>query len=299
MVERRKLPSITGLQVLISIAENGSTSVAAAKLSLTQSAVSKQLIAFEQLIGSALFNRSAQGMALTEVGKIFLEHARVAVRSLEEASLRVAALNMEPEQLRLVVPPILGDRWLLPRFHGFSEQNPDIDVQFTSYVSGSNLDAADGVFRYVVQPGDGEEGLYLFGEEVRLVSAPQYWQKLGEPKTIKDVSKGVMLEHPQTPTHWSMFAKANGHENLQVRHTTNFGYYSMVIRAALAGQGMALIPEGLIVEELMSGRLVNPANLGFRSPFGYWFVKPKGARQSKAVELFEEWLINEASVTAD
>lgn len=299
MSGRKKLPSMTGLQVLISIAENGSTSAASARLSLTQSAVSKQLLAFEQLIGAELFLRNPLGMQITEVGKIYLEHARVAVRSMDEAMLRVASLNPTPELLRLVVPPILGDRWLLPRFHTFSEQHPDIEVQFTNFVSGTNVTAADGIFRYVVQPGDGEEGSYLFGNDVRLVSAPSYWEKLGRPQDIASVAEGVMLEHPQTPAHWAMFTKANGVEGLPVRHITRFGYYSMVIRAALAGQGMALIPEGLITEDLRDGRLVNPSGLNFRSPFGYWFVKPRGARPNKAVNCFEQWLSQESMVMAD
>lgn len=299
MVERKKLPSMTALQVLISIAENGSTSSASTKLSLTQSAVSKQLLSFEQLIGAEIFLRSPQGMQLTEVGKIYLEHAKIAVRAMDEAALRAASLNPSPELLRLVVPPILGDRWLLPRFHRFTEQHPDIEVQFTSYISGGNVAAADGIFRYVVQAGDGEDGAYLFGNDVRLVSAPHYWEKLGSPLDIRGVADGVMLEHPQTPAHWSMFTKANDMENVAVRHTTRFGYYSMVIRAALAGQGMALIPEGLITEDLSSGRLINPAQLSFRSPFGYWFVKPRGASPSKAVAFFEQWLLAETQLTQD
>jgi LysR family glycine cleavage system transcriptional activator len=299
MIKRRKLPSMTGLQVLVSIAFHGSTSAAALQLAMTQSAVSKQLLSFEQLIGGALFSRSPQGMALTELGKIYLEHARVVIKAMDDAALRATRLRPGPEVLRLVVPPILGDRWLLPRFQSFSDAHPEVEVHFTSFVSNNHADAADGIFRYVVEPGVGEEGSYLFGKDVRLVGSPAYWERLGNPMTIEDAAKGVMLEHPQTQVHWQIFAAANQREGLKVHHITRFGYYTMVIRAALAGQGMALIPEGLISEELASGRLVNPAQLSYRSPYGYWFVKPRLHASKDAIGCFDAWLSEQAKAMAD
>jgi LysR family transcriptional regulator, glycine cleavage system transcriptional activator len=141
-----------------------------------------------------------------------------------------------------------------------------------------------------VKPVDDEQGDYLFGHDIRLVSAPSYWEKIGEPASVEAASKGVMLEHPQTPFHWPFFAAFHGEPALAARHTMRFGYYTMVIRAALAGQGMALIPHGLIVEELAAGRLVNPAGLGYRSDHGYWFTRPRNLPLSQSMALFTQWI---------
>lgn len=289
-MERKKLPSMTSLQVLLAVSERGSTSAASEVLALTQSAVSKQLIAIEQLVGASLFVRKPSGMILTDVGKIYVEQARVVMKAMDDAALNVVRLKPHNNVLRLLVPPIFGDRWLLPRFADFSDANPEIDVQFSAYVSNSQSEAPDGEFRYVVQPGDGEEGTYLFGNVVCLVASASYWQKLGAPRTIEEASRGVILEHPQTPVHWHLYAKANGKDALSAQHITRFGYYSMVIRAALAGQGMALIPRGLIREDLATGRLINPNGLGYRSPFGYWFIKPNKLHRAKSTRIFEKWL---------
>jgi DNA-binding transcriptional LysR family regulator len=296
---RKQFPSMTALQVLLAVAERGSTSAAAEPVALSQSAVSKQLIGLEDMIGGPAFSRTPNGMVPTELGAIYIEHARTAIKAMEDAALKVARLKPGPRVLRLQVPPIFGDRWLLPRFVQFTEAHPEIEVQFTTFVSSTQTEVPDGMVRFVVKPTDDEEGEYLFGHDVRLVSAPSYWQKLGDPDSIATASKGVMLEHPQTPFHWPFLAEFNGQAGLEARHTMRFGYYTMVIRAALAGQGMALIPHGLIVEDLAAGRLVNPADIGYRSEHGYWFTRPRNLPTSQSMLLFKQWVNTEAKMVRD
>lgn len=291
---RQRLPSTTALQVLLAVAERGSTSAAAESTSLSQSAVSKQLLALEYLIGSPVFVRTPRGMIPTDVGSIYIEHARMVVKAMEDAALRVARLKPAPRVLRLQVLPILGDRWLLPRFAEFAETHPEIEVQFTTFVSPTQSEAPDGIFHFLPGPRQEKDMHYLFGHEVLLVSAPSYWEKNGLPETIEDLARGEMLEHPQTPLHWRYFAESTGKTDLEVRHITRFGYYTMVIRAALAGQGMALIPRCLMLDELATGKLVNPCGFGYRSSHGYWFATPHGVKPNSSMESFKTWLMAQA-----
>lgn len=296
---RQRLPSMTALQVLLAVAERGSTSAAADSTSLSQSAVSKQLLALEDLIGGPAFLRTPHGMIPTELGTIYIEHAHVALKAMQDAALRVARLKPGPGVLRLQVLPIFGDRWLLPRFVQFAELHPEIEVQFTTFVSPTQSEMADGIFRFLIAPNRGEDTQYLFGREVVIVSAPSYWEKNGIPQTIEELAEGVMLEHPQTPLHWQHFAASHGKPGLAARHTTRFGYYTMAIRAALAGQGMALIPHGLILDDLQAGRLVNPNGFGYGSEYGYWFAKPRDIAPGAAMRTFETWLMAEAEGMRD
>lgn len=287
---RRRLPSTAALQVLLAIAERGSTSAAAESIALSQSAVSKQLLGLEELIGSPAFVRTPHGMVATEVGRIYIEHARTALKAMEDAALLAARLKPGPRVLRLQVPPIFGDRWLLPRFMSFSDEHPDIEVQFTTFISPQQSEMPDGIFQFCITPMAESESFYLFGNDVLLVSAPSYFERYGMPQTLEDLAGGVMLEHPQTPFHWQHFAAHHHRPDLAMRHTTRFGYYTMVIRAALAGQGMALIPRELITDELSSGRFVNPGGFTYPSAYGYWFVTPPNARQSGSMNAFKAWL---------
>lgn len=287
---RKVLPSTTGLQVLIALVKSGSTTGAARLLNLSQSAVSKQLLAFEHLTGVPLFTRTNHGLILTEAGSIYVDRAKVAIQAMEDAALLTARLKPDLKILRLQVPPILGDRWLLPRFVDFAETHPEIDVQFTNFVSSSEVVSADGIFSFGEAPLDPTRGFYLFGEDVVLVSAPDYWQKAGMPKSFEDLQSGIMLEHPQTPLDWQRFTQARDLKDLQPRHTVRFGYYTMVIRAALAGQGMAFIPRGLIMDDLAAGRLINPAGFDYHNRFCYWFTASKDSASSKPLDTFIDWL---------
>lgn len=299
MATGKTLPSTMALRVLLAVAERGSTNAAAESINLSQSAVSKQLLTLERTIGSPAFSRTPHGMVPTAVGEIYIEHARKALKELEDAALRVARMRPGPRVLRLHVLPIFGDRWLLARLQSFTEAHADIDIQFTSLSAASEVEPSDGRFSFLDHAPDGEISHYLFGRDVLLVSAPSYWKKLGFPETIDDVAKGVMLEHPRTPLHWTHFCAANDRDGLDVRHITHFGYYTMVIRAALAGQGMALVPRGLMLEDLAAGRLVNPAGLGYRSAYGYWFSKPSGHVASRSLEIFEDWILKAAEGMGD
>lgn len=286
---RQKLPSTTALQILLVIAERGYTTAAAEHLNLSQSAVSKQLLGLEELLGFPVFARTGQGMVPTEAGAIYIEQAKIAIKAMEDAALQVARLQPHQKILRLQVLPIFGDRWLLPRFLDFADAHPDIDVQFTKFVSPTQAESPDGVFTFGPAPASGD-GLYLFGRETVLVSTPAYWEKLGNPTQLADLTGGVMLDHPQTPLHWEDFARGNGQPEIQPKHTIRFGYYTMVIRAALAGQGMALIPRGLILDDLQSGRLINPAGLSYRSDYGYWFNALRQKHHNPAMQSFITWL---------
>ncbi|MFO1210971.1 MAG: LysR substrate-binding domain-containing protein [Amaricoccus sp.] len=281
---------MTGLQVLLAVHERGYTTAAADSLNLSQSAVSKQLLALEDLIGGPAFARTPQGMMPTAAGRIYIERARVALKAMEDAALQIARLKPDPKAVRLQVLPIFGDRWLLPRFVSFAERFPEIDVQFTTFVSSTQAEGPDGVVTYGAAPPGGAPGFYLFGRDVLMVSAPHYWAKVGAPRGIDDLSRGVMLEHPETPLHWRHLATALGRADVRPRHTIRFGYYTMVIRAALSGQGMALVPRGLIADDLQSGRLVNPGGIRYRSEFCYWFTVPSPNSVSPALQTFVDWL---------
>jgi LysR family glycine cleavage system transcriptional activator len=291
----RIYPSTRALQVIVTIAEHGSTTACAKALNMTQSAVSKQLQALEQLAATTLFTRTPYGLSTTEAGRIYVTEARIALGALENATLRVAALGSSPNAIKLHILPIMGDRWVIPRFASFAEAHPEIDVELSTFATSDLINQADAAFRFGEGDWPGQSKHYLFGRQVALVGAPHFLSKHGGVTKPGDISHFPLLDHKHTPLRWSEFAVAHGIANFTPERITNFGYYALVIRAAIAGQGLALVPRGLIADELALGKLINPQGFGFVSGHAYWLTCPDDRPKRPAMLLFLDWLLHEVN----
>jgi DNA-binding transcriptional LysR family regulator len=289
-VARRFLPSTTALKVLIELASSGYTTAAARSLNMSQSAVSKQLIALENMIGTPLFTRTINGLVLTKTGAIYLDCATTVIRAIEDASLLTARLKPDQQILRLQVPPILGDKWLLPRFFEFADLHPEIEVQFTNLGALPGTVKADGIFSFSETAPSSSKSLYLFGNDVILVASPEYWKKYGLPEKVADLQNGVLIEHPGTPIDWQHFVTEKKLLNTPVPRFLRFGYYTMAISAALEGKGMVFIPRGLIINDLISGRLINPPNFNYKSSSCYWFTPASDQENLSSLKIFTDWI---------
>lgn len=291
------LPTTTGLRVVAALAQHGTVSAAAQALNLTQSAVSKQLKGIEDLVGVTLFKRTSRGLTPTEAGVIYVEQARVALGALETAAARVAGLYPQRRALRLHVLPILGDRWFMPRFSGFVDAHPEIEVQFSVFAASETVDEADIVFRFGEGNWPGWKSEYFLGREVILVGAPAFISRGGGIGSPQDVGNFPILEHSQTPLRWQDFAAAYGLGQFHPERTIRLGYYSLVIRAAISGQGLALVPRSLILDELANRQLVNPLDLGFTSANCYWLTTRVDGSRHADVAVFCDWALEEARRT--
>ncbi|MCX8278706.1 LysR substrate-binding domain-containing protein [Phyllobacterium sp. 0TCS1.6C] len=291
MVSNRTYPSTRALQVIVMIAEQGSTTASAKALNMTQSAVSKQLLALEDMAGAALFRRTPYGLSPTEAGRIYISEARTALGALENATLRIAALGSSPNAIKLHILPIMGDRWVIPRFASFAEAHPEIEVELSTFANSDLINQADAAFRFGEGDWEGQVQHYLFGRQVALVGAPGFIARLGGIVRPADIANFPLLDHRHTPLRWSEFAEAHALSSFEPGRITHFGYYALVIRAAIAGQGLALVPRGLIADEIAAGKLVNPGNFGFVSKHAYWLTYPQERPQRPAMLLFRDWLL--------
>lgn len=297
---RTHLPTTTALRVITALSQHGTVSAAAVALNMTQSAVSKQLKAVETLVGLTLFERGRHGLVPTEAGVIYTEQARAAIGALETAAARVAGLGHSRPVLRLHILPILGDRWFMPRLIGFSDQHPEIDMKFVTYYAQREVhDQVDVAFQFGTGDWPGWSSDYFLGRDVILVAAPAALERGGGLRKPADVGRYRLLMHKQTPLHWEEFTATYPEAALAPEQTTELSYYALVIRAAIGGQGLALVPRVLIARELQSGELVNPLGLGFRGRNSYWLTTPERRPREGATALFCDWALAEARRSED
>lgn len=294
MAGNRPPPSSTALRAFTTVARLGSTARAAHLVNLTQSAVSKQVLALEHHLGTVLFDRSPLGLKLTEAGAIYLPYAEAALEQMERGAMRLAERAAIARPIRLHMVAIVGERWLMARFPAFAEAHPGVDVQFTNYVSESETEEPDLEISNGVGPWPGKEAHYLFGRDVALVASPDLVDRMGGFRRAADIQKMTLLQHYQMPTFWAEFTETHGLRGAVPEHTVRYGYYSVIISAAVAGLGVALTPRCFVAEELASGALVNPLGLGFTSATGVWLTRPLGQPQQPGLDAFVGWLLEEA-----
>lgn len=289
------------LRVFDAVARHVSLTRAAEELYLTQSAVSKQIKALEDCLGRVLFIRINRGVLLTPLGQSYLDDVRPLLDALQAATEKAMDVR-GVSKLTLHVFATLGERWLLERFPKFSESNPDIDVIFTAMLSSDGIKQLeiDGDFRY----GNGEwprcESAYLFGREMVLVGSPGLLARHVEFLAPEQIFNFPWLQHYQVPHTWSELIESNPvlKRTAQQQHSPQaamFEFYSVLIKAVIAGMGLAIVPRIWVQQELASGQLVNPLKMQVTSRFGYYFVNPEHKSELRALQIFKRWLLAEAA----
>jgi LysR family transcriptional regulator, glycine cleavage system transcriptional activator len=289
---RRPLPSTSMLLAFDMAARTGSFTSAARALNLTQGAISKQIIALEDQLGVALFDRQHNTVVLTEAGLAYAQDIRTALDLIQTASMRVMA-DLRSGALTLAVLPTFGTRWLMPRLPGFLKQYPGITVHFVTRTSPFDfrLENIDAAIHYGKPDWPDTEAVYLMGEQMIPVCSPVFLaeRNLRGPADLA----GTMLLHISSrPEAWANWFHAQG---VAMPECSGM-YFEQIItaaQAAVAGLGTALIPMFLLEGELERGELVRVFDLPYRSPFGYYLVRPRGRSDYGPASLFRDWLLLE------
>ena len=274
-----------------SAARTGSFSAAARELNLTQGAISRQIHALENQLDVELFIRVGKTIRLTEIGKVYVQEVHTALQTIRNASLN-AITNPLSGILNLAILPTFGTRWLMPRFPGFLEKHPDITVNFVTKLlpfdfHNENLHSA---IHYGEPDWPDTTSTFLMGEKAMPVCSPKFL-KQNPIRNAKDMSSISLLHLSSRPNAWKDWFALN---NIVLSHNHGmlFEQFSIVIQAAVAGIGMALLPIFLIQNELDRGELMMIQNLPLiSSRSAYYLVTPTDKSDYAPVVAFRNWLL--------
>jgi LysR family transcriptional regulator, glycine cleavage system transcriptional activator len=300
VTRHRRLPSTTSLRAFEAVARFASFSAAASAIGMTQGAVSKQVKALEEFLGVRLIARTARGPELTNSGRRYYAEVAPCLDRLAEAGDSIGRRTAKDRSVRVRGLASLGERWLLPRVPDFMARYPHIDLQFSTFLLVTSYDAgeADAEFRFGNGDWPGARLDYLVGQDVALVIAPRLIAAHGAPASAADVGRFTLLEHLQATEVWNEFSRTFGQPvRPRAQQIVRYEIYSVLITAAAAGLGIALIPRCLIGAELVSGALIDIPNLGFRSRLGYYLSIANGTPRRAAVADFRAWLLEQARLT--
>lgn len=289
------------LQAFEASARHGSFTGAAEELGISATAVGQLVRSLEDWIGRPLFRRARAGrerLTLTEHSTEALLDIGKGLDALETGQARLKGSGARSIVL-VTASQALAANWLIFLLDGFTRRHPDIDVRLD--VSDRLVDVAHGEADIGVRCGPGHwKGLQatrLMDEEVIAVASPELVRS--------SRSEGCAFEFPliQDATvydgggfpDWAQWSARFGVLHSSDRLGISINSTSAVIRAAIAGQGAALVRRLLVTNDLATGRLVELGS-GHRWPieWAYYVVARPEALRRKEVQAFHSWLVEQA-----
>lgn len=298
---RRKLPSTGALEAFEAAARHQSFTKAAEELSVTQSAVCRQIAALESFLDVKLFQRTRRGVMLTEAGRDYSRSVGARLDEVERDTLELMARGGRGSSLELAVVPTFGTRWLLPRLPAFARAHPHVAVHLSSRTRPFLF--ADTPFDAAIHAGEtgsgawpGTEKRFLMSESLIAVASPNLPAlAAGRPQTAADWARLPLLQQSTRPYAWRQFFDGLGLAVAQPMAGPRLELFSMLTEAAVHGMGVALTPPFFVQEELAQGRLVDIAPRPVGGQRAYSLIWPEEKAELPALQAFAAWLQAEAA----
>jgi DNA-binding transcriptional LysR family regulator len=293
---RRKLPSTQSLICFEAAARHASFTKAAQELALTQSAVSRQVAALEEMLGVSLFKRGQHGMQLTTTGNDYVKQVSTRLAALERDTREVMGGQGQNESLTLAAVPTFASRWLIPRLPSFATTFPQHHIHIETRTrpfmfSDSGLDAAlyAGTAEQVAQWA-GTQATHLLDEEVLPVCSPNLLRKNRQLQP-KELVQMPLLQQSTRPEAWRQWFDAQGVDAPLAMAGPRYELFSMQVAAARHGLGVSLMPTLFISAELNRGDLVIACPRPLKGLRAYYLIEPQNIQQRDLLTHFKEWLI--------
>ncbi len=293
----RQLPSLDLVRGFVAVGRRMSITLAAEDLCLTQSAVSRQVRALEDVLGSKLLVRGHRSISLTSEGERLFRIADAALRELQHVVGDICVTSVT-RPVTIASSVGVAGLWLLPRLGEFVRHHPNIDVRISASNELSDLrnEELDLAIRYCPAEAAPPDATRLFGETVAPVAHPSLG--VSALQTPQDLEAQVLLEFDgeyRPWLRWNEWLVKQGWEEAKPKAVLRFNQYDQTIHAAIAGQGIALGRLELVNPALVDGRLakVIVPHLGPVTSHAYWLIRTSAAARPE-VEAVVHWITEEA-----
>jgi LysR family transcriptional regulator, glycine cleavage system transcriptional activator len=291
-----RLASLDLIRGFVAVGRRMSITLAAEDLFLTQSAVSRQIIALEEALGVRLLNRGYRSIRFTAEGERFFRVADSALQQLQDGVNALAA-GRDRQPVTITATIGVSGLWLMPRLGGFQQRHPDIDVRVaaSNKVMDLRTQSADIAIRYCAPANAPPGSLRLFGEAVAPVADPSLGVRQLDAESL---ARQVLIEYDDSNRPWLQWADrlhSMGLSAIKPKGVLRYNQYDQAIRAALEGQGIALGRIALIEPLLSQGRLVavGGADADHARGYAYWLVQADSTPRDD-VQVVLDWIKAEA-----
>ncbi|CAN5695828.1 transcriptional regulator GcvA [soil metagenome] len=291
MNDFRRLPNLAALRAFEAAARHQNFSRAAEEIHVTHGAISHQVRALEEELGCALFTRNGKRLAITPDGQQFAEVIRKALYDIASAAEALSRRQLQ-QRLAITMLPSFAARWLSPRLGRFIEQYPDLEVslQSSNHLSDFVKEGIDIGIRFGAGKYAGLQSEHILDDVYYPVVSPHF-NGGNLPGTPQELAQSHLLRcHGEPWVDWFALAGLNQPEP---SGGVIFQDSSMLVRAALDGQGIALGRHTIVQNDLASGQLLRLFAIDLPCPSSYYLVYPARALEKPQVRAFREWLLQE------
>lgn len=286
------------LRIFHEAARAGSFTHAGDILNMSQSAISRQVAALEQEVGTALFHRHARGLLLTEQGEVLFRAARDVNERIHSAEVRLSETNQRPSGLLKVTATVgLGSTWLASRVNEFIERYPEIQIDLN--LNDNELDIAmreaDVAIR-LRQPTQVELiQRRLFTVHFHLYASPNYLKRRGSPASVQDLIEHRLVTFGEATASYlremNWLDKVIADRGGATKPTLKANNIIAMMRAVQADAGIALLPDYIVDANSGLVRLNLDAELPF---FDTYLAYSPELKNTARLAVFRDFLIAQA-----
>jgi DNA-binding transcriptional LysR family regulator len=289
----RLLPSLNAIRTFEAVARYNSFTRAAEELNVTQSAASRLVRSLEEYLQVPLFTRQSRRIELTDQGRFYNELVRDSLDLIEAGTVELISSKEGKGTLSIGMLPTFGTRWLVPRLPSFQEAHPEISLNIIS--SDGQLDFTKERIDVAIRFGHGEwsDAIVdpLMSEEIMVVCSPRLMEGKYPITSYDSLRHHRLIRHSTRPNSWEHWFRSVGAHREDQQWGPTLEHFFMVIQAAIAGLGVALLPSFLVEDDIRSGNLVTPFTDRISGPGAYYLVTSAAKSELPRVKIFRQWLL--------
>lgn len=281
---------IQELQTFVEVADSGGVSRAALRLGVSKSIVSRRLARLEAELGVQLMTRSTRGAALTEAGTTFRDHAARVCAEIEMAREAILPTGELSGRLRVAAPLTFGPTHFAPILAEMARRHPRLHIQ--TFYSDRFVDLIaegyDCAIRIGYLPDSNLIARCIGPISGSLVASPAYIEAHGSPETPEEIATHQALM--QSTESWQFM---DGENIVTVHPQGSFKADNGValVSAAVAGLGIAYLPDWTTHQHVTSGALVPIMTRHPPPSAGAYVVRPPGQHPARKIRILTELLI--------
>jgi LysR family glycine cleavage system transcriptional activator len=296
-VASKFIPTLQEARSLEAVSRLRSVSAAADELHLSQPTISYHIKKLEDKWGVRLFRAAGRNVEPTEFLRAIIPEIRIVTHQLERIGYLVGS-QAHQKTLSIGITPSLASLVLQPRLASFLEQYTELNVRICASNRYLNLEEEriDVAVRLLPRPSTEQNSethhpmVPVPSEMMRLVCAPDYWANLSAfASNEREIFNQANLIHEDETVHWATFFGTFLQEQQFVRPRITYSNADLILQAAIAGRGFALLREVYVADAIGDGALIEPFEMRIPCERVFQFIAPETTGITPEAGKFISW----------